>query len=245
MPLRPRLPLLAAMLLLGCTDTSQERRLAAEGPWTIRELAATRRPLQAGERIALLLLGAHVEPDRLRSCIAAGLAAGLPPDQPAPAWLDGAEAGAVAALLAASREGARPRLPRTGHDWLVAIEDRTSSGPVDVPPTAEAGFGGVALGANLAQPVGYHLELRAEILDLRGAGRVGTVASRFDATERREVIVALVGGGMGALPIILPVTHRAGGTDALAICDAFGRGIAAGLLYAERARQGAAPAARP
>lgn len=208
---------LLALLVAGC-DHRQERELATVGPEVLPQLQRDRRQLSPADRIALQLRGETPDPAALQACILRGLVPALPPGQPEPAWIP---------------DETQPALRAEGYGWLAVVEDHTTTGPVDVhamPLTA--GAGGLGFGFNTAHPTGFHLNLEAALTDLRSNRRAGSITARYEAFEQHEVVIAIVGGAGGALPLIIPASHLPGGRDAMAICEAFGRVIGRALMQA-------------
>jgi hypothetical protein len=206
--------------------------LALVGPRFGGAVAVGAGPLFPGDRLALLLLDPGPNADELWPCIAGGMRARLPSAGPAPLRPEAPRTAGLLAVARAAEADDRLAVPPAGlgYDWLVAVTDRSSSGPEE--ETSEGLHGGGALGVAIARGRRYALDLQARVLDLRAGRRIGTVGAHVDTRSRAGVAAGLFGGTGAAAPLILPMVELPAGTSALAICDAFGRAVGDALVAA-------------
>lgn len=100
-----------ALGLPGCVVPVEPIRYALSGPATSVELSATERPLQADDRLALVILNPRGDAAALQACVAAALASRLPAAQPAPRAPDAELFARIVALMTAPRAAPPPQQP--------------------------------------------------------------------------------------------------------------------------------------
>ena len=251
MTLRAILLASCALLMGGCVNPMDPLRLAARGPGTGAWVVQTERPMQVGDRIALVVLASEVDEARLRRCVQQGIEARLPRPGPQIVALEAEAAGRLAAALAVvPRPATLPEeVAALGADWAVTVRDvSTHSARSDSEPiVAEGGVGYYA-----GERTDHALRLQGEVVDLRGRRRLGEAMAWYDARGGGGVAAGIAGGGGIIFPFIMPVVRLPAGTSAMAICNAFGRTIGDALVKATTPGQAPAasattpqPAARP
>jgi hypothetical protein len=242
------LTVLAALALGGCINPTESLRYSREGPQIVSSVTAAERPLRPDDRLVLIVANPRADADRVRTCVAAGLAGRLPERRPAPSTPQPEVAARLLPLLDSFRSdppanAPHPALPSEvamfDADWLIVMEDRT--GPLartssDIEATVR-GRVGYTYGFGVGPFLGYTLALRGDIFDLRARRRLGSVSAAFDTFAGQYVVVA--SGGLAAA--ILPVIRPPVGTTAMAICEAFGQVLGTALLRAAAPLEPPAP----
>lgn len=216
----------------GCINAVDPLWLAMLGPRTISELVAAR-PIGPGDRLALLVMNPGEDAHALGACVVGGLRTHLR-DRPPIVELTASER--VRASIA--DEGLPRALPaasaQLGTEWLIVVTDR-SVARLEQSSFSDL-FGEHGLGLAHVTGTQYTLRLHGQLFDLRNADSLGVVTATFDTHGRSGLAVGIVGVPLSlAYPVALPIVHFPAGRNALAICDAFGRALADGLLRASGA----------
>ena len=230
---------LSALVLGGCINPTESLRYSREGPAVAGTVVAAERPLRPEDRLALIVVNPGPDANRLRTCVADGLASRLPGRRPAPMAPEAEVAARLLPLLdpfrpdppAGAPHGLLPaEVAMFGFDWLIVMEDQTAplggtSSDVEARVRARVGPD-YAFGVGPFE--GYRLALRGEIFDLQARRRLGSLSASFDTVGGQYVLIARGGFQSAILPVIRPTA----GTTAMTICEAFGQVLGDALLRA-------------
>ncbi|WP_198369426.1 hypothetical protein [Roseomonas rosulenta] len=237
---RLALVILTACGLGGCVWAFEPIRYVIEGPNTSAQVVEAGRPLQAEDRLALVVTRPRAEAGRVAACVAAGLGSRLPGGHPSPVVLEAEAAARVLAMVEPLLRGEGfvrtggalpPEVGTLGFDWLVVVEDHSSDDAttgVDrslVPGRSNLGRQEVRVG----RTVRYRLALLGTLLDIRGRRLLGTVWGSFETQGGAYLIVS---GTSPFAAAAAPMIEVPAGTGAMTICSAFGRSVGDAVLRA-------------
>jgi hypothetical protein len=141
---------------------------------------------------------------------------------------------AVAAASALAAPGNPPsNMGVPGVDWLVTVQDLTTENARwGLGPGVSGNSSGSMIGIGGGRTTEHHLALRAEVFDVEGRRRAGSVTASFETRSGGYVVAGVAAGGGIALPFVLPIVVLPAGTGGLTLCSAVGRALGDALVRA-------------